>query len=222
MRFLPKITVLTALVCLVKMSYMGELGLLIHPRYFWLIYTAIAILSLTFFFSPLGKSRKVRFSTLALTAFFIIGIFIEIKPLSSNAQQQVTNYINSQDQSIRNKYVTNFNVDTSKMKLEELLSVISVDPEPSSYEGNEVKLTGFYFKNTDGSPMIAKYVLSCCAADARIVGIWLTEDLELEPDTWIDISGSLTEMNFDGVRSVGIKLEKFNIIETPKSPYVTN
>lgn len=222
MRFLSKITVLAGLACLIKMTYMGELGLLIHPRYFWLIYLSIAILCATFLFTPVAKSSKAKFPTLALTLFFIIGTLIDIQPLSSNAQQQVSNYISTQNQDIRNQYTTNFYVDTATLSLEELLSVFSVDPEPKNYEGKEVNLTGFYFENASGTPMIAKYILSCCAADARMVGTWLTDNIELEPDTWIDISGTLTEIEIEGIRSVGIQVKEYEVIETPKSPYVTN
>ncbi len=222
MNFLSKIAVLTGLACLSKITFMGELDLLIHPRYFWLIYLSIVIIFLILVFVSPVKSKKMQFPYLILTLCFIWGIVIDLNPLSSNAQQQVSNYISTKNNDLRSQYITNFNIDTGNMDLEELLKVLSVNPEPKNYEGKEVKVSGFYFEDRRGEPMIAKYVLSCCAADARIAGVWLNENLNLDPDTWIEINGVLTEKELEGVRFVSIAPEKITIIEIPDTPYATN
>nr|WP_205862793.1 TIGR03943 family protein [Planosporangium thailandense] len=58
----------------------------------------------------------------------------------------------------------------------------------------KVRLTGFVVKGADGAPYLARMVLSCCAADARPVKVGLAGDVpaDLEPDTWLAVTGRYT------------------------------
>jgi putative membrane protein len=47
----------------------------------------------------------------------------------------------------------------------------------------------------DGSPYLARMVLSCCAADARPVKVGLTGDVpaDLTADSWLEVVGTYTD-----------------------------
>jgi putative membrane protein len=221
---IQKIIVLLSIFVMAKLLYTNELSLLIHPRYFWLIYSSIAVLTVTLIFNRETHSHlKNYFAQAMLLLAMTMGLIIDLKPLSSAGQQQ-TSYENLSDtnQIIRSKYATSFQLNTAGMSLDELVSLISIDPEPTKYIDKPVVVSGFYFETADGSPMIARHVISCCAADARLIGLWLKEPLDLQLDTWIEVQGTLDLIENDGFRGVAINTTEFDLIDIPKNPYVVN
>ncbi|MEV0638510.1 TIGR03943 family protein [Streptomyces sp. NPDC050619] len=58
----------------------------------------------------------------------------------------------------------------------------------------EVKLTGFVALDRSGTPYLVRMALSCCAADAQPVKVGLTGRIPpvLQPDTWLEITGTYT------------------------------
>ncbi|MEU6207645.1 TIGR03943 family protein [Micromonospora musae] len=58
-----------------------------------------------------------------------------------------------------------------------------------------VQLTGFITPGPDGQPILARMVLSCCAADGRPVKLGMTGDIPtgLDNDTWIEVVGRYTD-----------------------------
>jgi putative membrane protein len=58
-----------------------------------------------------------------------------------------------------------------------------------------VKISGFVLIGADGSPYLARMVLSCCAADARPVKVGLTGDVpaDLTADSWLEVVGTYTD-----------------------------
>ncbi|MFF4832611.1 TIGR03943 family putative permease subunit [Streptomyces sp. NPDC001315] len=57
-----------------------------------------------------------------------------------------------------------------------------------------IQLTGFVALDHDGTPYLVRMALNCCAADAQPVKIGLTGHIPpvLQPDTWLQITGSYT------------------------------
>ncbi|WP_213454395.1 TIGR03943 family putative permease subunit [Rhizomonospora bruguierae] len=60
-----------------------------------------------------------------------------------------------------------------------------------SLADRKVRLTGFLTPGPGGEPMLARIVLTCCAADGRPIKIGLTGDVPagLPADTWVRIVG---------------------------------
>ncbi|MGW4500630.1 TIGR03943 family putative permease subunit [Micromonospora sp. NPDC004336] len=58
-----------------------------------------------------------------------------------------------------------------------------------------VRLTGFVTTGPDGRPLLARIVLSCCAADGRPVKLGLTGAAPegLADDTWIEVTGRYSD-----------------------------
>jgi uncharacterized repeat protein (TIGR03943 family) len=58
----------------------------------------------------------------------------------------------------------------------------------------QVVLTGFISVGPRGAPYLTRMVLSCCAADAQPVKVGLTGQVpaDVQPDTWLDVTGTFT------------------------------
>ncbi|MEV6181169.1 TIGR03943 family putative permease subunit [Streptomyces sp. NPDC052016] len=60
--------------------------------------------------------------------------------------------------------------------------------------GRRVALTGFVTLDEDGTPYLVRMTLNCCAADAQPVKVGLTGRIPpvLQPDTWLQVTGTYT------------------------------
>jgi uncharacterized repeat protein (TIGR03943 family) len=63
-----------------------------------------------------------------------------------------------------------------------------------SLTGRTLRLTGFVTPGPDGQPMLARMVLSCCAADGRPIKVGLSGDtpISVPADTWVQVDGVYT------------------------------
>ncbi|WAU78860.1 TIGR03943 family protein [Streptomyces sp. Qhu-G9] len=63
-----------------------------------------------------------------------------------------------------------------------------------SLDGRRIKTAGFVAVGRDGTPYLVRMALSCCAADAVPVKIGLTGRTPpvLQPDTWLEVTGTYT------------------------------
>ena len=64
-----------------------------------------------------------------------------------------------------------------------------------SLTGRTLRLTGFVTPGPDGEPMLARMVMSCCAADGRPIKVGLAGDgpADAKADTWIQVVGTWTD-----------------------------
>jgi uncharacterized repeat protein (TIGR03943 family) len=93
-----------------------------------------------------------------------------------------------------------------------------------SLAGRNVKLTGFITPGPDGKPMLARMVLTCCAADGRPIKIGLTGvPLDAPPDAWVDVVGVYSnQVGTDPVNQspvAYVEIKSWQEIEEPKQPY---
>jgi uncharacterized repeat protein (TIGR03943 family) len=70
----------------------------------------------------------------------------------------------------------------------------AVFDEGRSIGDRRVRLTGFITTGTDGETFLARMVLSCCAADARLIKVGLRGAVprDIGPDTWVEVVGTFT------------------------------
>jgi uncharacterized repeat protein (TIGR03943 family) len=61
-----------------------------------------------------------------------------------------------------------------------------------SLTGRNLQLTGFVTPGPDGQPMLARIVLTCCAADGRPIKVGLTggTPITVPADTWVQVVGT--------------------------------
>ncbi|MBU2669196.1 TIGR03943 family protein [Actinoplanes bogorensis] len=94
-----------------------------------------------------------------------------------------------------------------------------------SLEGRDLRLTGFITTAPDGSPMLARIVLSCCAADGRPIKLGMTgrPPVDVPADTWIEVTGVYSaQTSKDPVNNVDvafIEVKTWQEVAQPKQPY---
>ena len=100
-----------------------------------------------------------------------------------------------------------------------------VDEKLDQYVGKEVQLTGFIYKDEgfeENQAVISRYVVSCCVADASVYGLLVQDKdmADLEPDTWVNVSGIIDAVDFNGRKMPVITHPVFEKVEQPENPYV--
>ncbi len=94
-----------------------------------------------------------------------------------------------------------------------------------SLTGRTVRMSGFVTPGPDGHLMLARIVLTCCAADGRPIKIGLTGDgtLDAAPDTWVQIDGVYSpQVGKDPVNKADVayvQVKTWQEITEPTQPY---
>ena len=93
----------------------------------------------------------------------------------------------------------------SQRSLTDWVRLLRVQPDPSLYEGDPVRITGFVLIQPGDRPHLARLLVRCCLADATPVGLpvrW-PADRQPKPDSWMTVSGRMGVENHNGqVRNV--------------------
>ncbi|GAA3781797.1 TIGR03943 family protein [Plantactinospora mayteni] len=101
----------------------------------------------------------------------------------------------------------------------------AVFDEGNTLRDRRVQLTGFIAPGPDGEPILARMMLSCCAADGRPIKLGMSGDVPngLPPDSWVEVVGRYTpQLGKDSVSDVDIpyvQVESWQRIDPPKQPY---
>ena len=88
-----------------------------------------------------------------------------------------------------------------------------------------VQLTGFVTTGPDGQPILARMILTCCAADGRPIKVGMSGNAptDLANDTWIQVVGRYTDRTIkDPVNEETIpylEVETWQQIDPPKQQY---
>jgi uncharacterized repeat protein (TIGR03943 family) len=101
----------------------------------------------------------------------------------------------------------------------------AVYDEGRTLTGRTLKLTGFITPGPDGKPMLARIILSCCAADGRPIKVGLLGDTPntVPADTWVQVTGVYTaQTKKDPVNDATVpylEVKSWQQIKAPKRQY---
>ncbi|WP_433794515.1 TIGR03943 family putative permease subunit [Actinoplanes sp. CA-252034] len=100
----------------------------------------------------------------------------------------------------------------------------SVFDEGRSLAGRRLQLTGFVATGDDGEPMLARIVVSCCAADGRPIKVGLAgSPVDVPAGTWLQVTGRYTDQRGkDPVNQADIaflQVEQWQPVSPPKQQY---
>lgn len=234
---------------LLKYWITGKLGVLIHPNYFiltviaglgllvigaskfWDIYQENQRLKVTKL-SVVNNSQEMKhitlfnpiFSSMLLLITALLAIVITPKTFASQTALErglteslpVTRTIQSFKSSTK----------PEDRSLIDWIKTLNVYPEPDAYTGQKVKVQGFtvYPPNLSEQYIwLARFVITCCAADAYPIGlpVKLQEGKRtLYPiDGWLEIEGNMITEEIDGKRKLVIAPAIIKPIPEPKNPY---
>jgi putative membrane protein len=196
-----------------KYSLTGQLKLLIHPNYFWLVIVTgviFLLLSLIKLGQTLkemsGGKSKVSIQHISLFApgigsslliiVAVLGLFINPGILTSKSaiQRGITESLpitRSQPESFRTA------TKPEERSLIDWIRTLNAYPEPDEYAGQKAKISGFVVhlpQLPDNYFMICRFIITCCAVDAYPVGIPVKIESPRSaypPDTWLEIEGEM-------------------------------
>ncbi|MDZ8070505.1 MAG: TIGR03943 family protein [Nostoc sp. DedQUE08] len=219
----------------------NKLNLLIHPNYFWLvIVTGISFIIIGLFkmqelwqrrrhdvtpntqhisLFPPGWGSGLLLTTAILGFIVTPQVFASDKALQRGVTTDLLGSTRVKPQAFR---VT---VRPEERSLVDWVRTVNVYPEPDTYTGQKVKVQGFVIHPPDIGKeylFLARFVLSCCAADAYPVGlpVKLQNNQELYPaDTWLEVEGQMVTENLAGKRQLTIAATSLKKIPQPQNPY---
>jgi uncharacterized repeat protein (TIGR03943 family) len=233
-------------ILLLKFWLTGKMNILLHPDYIWLAYSAgffligLSVLKLGQLLWRSRQRRGVRKAAMApqhfslfppgwgsflLLAVALFGLQFTPQPFSSQValDRGVTDTLTltrSQPQAFRGSG------DPAKRSLVEWIRLLNVYPEPDAYSGQKVNLNGFVI-HSPGMPKdylsIARFIITCCAADAYPVGLPVKlqsgDRTNYPPDQWFQVEGEMITETLDGKRQLVIQAKSLKGIPQPANPY---
>ncbi|MEM8777421.1 MAG: TIGR03943 family protein [Cyanobacteria bacterium P01_G01_bin.49] len=214
---LPGLDVLAIIiwgVLLFKYWVSGQLKLLIHPNYFWLVFvTSILLLLLggvkAWLWYKTLKQKSQRTETVQHITIFppgwgssllvvtaIVGFIIP--PTIFDSQVALQRGI-SESLPVTQTQTQSFstNVKPEERSLIEWIRTLNAYPEPDAYQGQKAKITGFVVHAPilpDDYFFLSRFVLTCCAVDAYPVGLPVKLERDRSnypPDSWLEIEGEM-------------------------------
>jgi uncharacterized repeat protein (TIGR03943 family) len=228
-------------ILMLKYWFTGELNLLIHPDFFWLVILgAIGLLIIGFFKGlQLWKQRRryevpnnqqhinlfpPGWSSGLLLTTAVLGFIITPQVFSSQTalERGITELLGAtraQPQAFR------ASIRPEERTLIDWVRTLNVYPEPDAYTGQKVKVQGFVIHPPEldqNHLILARFVITCCAADAYPAGlpVQLPENRDkYPPDTWLEIEGQMITENIANKRRLTIKATSLKEIPQPKNPY---
>ena len=113
---------------------------------------------------------------------------------------------------------------------EEELSILDIYDFPQKYLGHKVKLCGMFHKEDAQitrdfgrkMPLIYRFVITCCAADALPVAMFLDlpGDADIAEGSWVEVEGEFTTYETEG-KTVPVIIEPIiRGVEPPAEPYL--
>ena len=91
--------------------------------------------------------------------------------------------------------ITTIDIDMVDSVYNELSIYLTFDPNAKKFENKTIHIKGYSLIGEDYIPanyfMIGKYSISCCAADAQYVGLYVKKSEEIKNNIWYDIEGVL-------------------------------
>ncbi|MEH2148264.1 MAG: TIGR03943 family protein [Nostoc sp.] len=220
----------------------NKLNLLIHPNYIWfVVVTGISLIVIGFFkMQELWQRRRRRdvtpnsqhislfppgwgsalLLTTAILGFIITPqVFASDKALQRGVTADLLGSTRVKPQAFR------ATVSPEERSLVDWVRTVNVYPEPDTYTGQKVKVQGFVIHPPDIGKeylFLARFVLTCCAADAYPVGLPVKLQNNQEPysaDTWLEVEGQMVTENLAGKRQLTIAATSLKKIPQPQNPY---
>lgn len=104
-------------------------------------------------------------------------------------------------------------------------TITLLEDSMDEFVGKEITTHGFVFreKNFPNDQMVVgRFGISCCVADGGVYGILIQDDSlsQYKNDTWVEITGVLEKVEFNGWSLPLITPTKIEPIEAPEEPYV--
>ncbi len=92
--------------------------------------------------------------------------------------------------------------------------------------GQPADIVGFVYRDVRFDEatqfMVARFVLSCCVADASAIGVQVrtTDAAKFQHDAWVRVKGKFQVQDFEGQPTPVLVAESVELVEQPEHPYL--
>lgn len=234
-------TLLLIIVALLALLVTGKIELYLHPKMLIFIYAALLFLTVMFIFQlpQLFKEGKSGLKPVYLA--FIIPILLGLGSAPGALEQNVSEkkgVMLSKDTTVYSQSETEIGSERSPsndagqagkalvVNSDNFLTVLDqLFEEPERFVGNRLIISGFAYKAdsfNEGEFAIARLTISCCAADAAMVGIFCSggELSDFEAEKWYEVDGVLSTTKMDARTIPLLEISSSRPIKKPKNVYV--
>jgi putative membrane protein len=95
----------------------------------------------------------------------------------------------------------------------------------NSFTNQEAKFIGFVYKDErygEGHFLATRFIVSCCVADAAVVGLVVRwpDTLALEDDQWVEVSGKFAPSSLENWKPPILVAESVSLVDAPAQPYL--
>lgn len=169
-----------------------------------------------------NKSLKVSISNFFILCFLVLMVINPPASLSSFTASQRASDLTSLNISNQTRLLVNsFSTNTKNLALSDWIASFTYNPDKEFYIDKEVRVTGFMFRTddiTNSDFIVSRFVVSCCAVDARPVGIKVQGSnlVEFKKDQWIEVEGKFAEIKDEII----IIPTRVIYISQPEKPYI--
>lgn len=240
MRWLDVLSVLLWGVLLLKFWLTGKINVLLHPDYLWLAAGAGMILVILGVIkaqqtwqgsigSPEPSQQHMSlfppgWGSGLLLGVALFGLTFTPRPFTSQValERGVTDTLTmtrSQPQSFRGGTLP------EERSVIDWVRTLNVYPEPDAYKGQKANVEGFVIYPpgfSDHYFLIARFVITCCAADVYPVGLPVKVEggrSPYPPDTWLRVEGEMMTETLNNQRQLVIQAKSLTEITAPQNPY---
>lgn len=119
-----------------------------------------------------------------------------------------------------------YQLDQIEVETEFFMEILTtIDLFLEHFVGKQIQIRGFVYREEmmkEDQFVIARFSMNCCAADAAPYGVLVHYDQanNYGEDEWLEVTGTLTQTNYQGNDIMMIEAETVSSIPTPDDPYV--
>lgn len=197
----------------------------IHPRY--VVFTTvlclaavIVVLLSAFFYKKTAHTHRHSLNSL-MPLILIVSAILLLPPrtlTSSTVSQRFNTSQSGQQTDI------DFTGSTLGLSVSDWFQVLNIYEDPNYYSLKQAKITGFIYDAGLGEDTVwvSRFVLTCCAVDARPVGVpvhvenWADKYNE---DDWVTVKGEFKQTETLQGTKIVLHTTSIETIEEPENPY---
>ncbi|MEM6997798.1 MAG: TIGR03943 family protein [Patescibacteria group bacterium] len=206
----------------------GQLNLYIHPRY--TVFAGIAagaclgLSILSSAGSPAQKNKRIALPELSLIVLLLSGILLPASTLSESTFSQ--RLIDGQPQTTGSTTTAPVLIGSTKgLDIRDWTNLLSRHSDPGFFTNKPAHISGFVYDAGLGSDtfLLARFVVTCCAVDARPIGIpvhlpdWVQQ---YSLGDWLEVEGVFKPDQAADREPLSLHTTEVNRIDVPEDPYV--